>query len=216
MSCAGDLADGRPPADDIEFGASLWHTRETPGRSCCQRAFVLFLGGASLVTAGGLGWHLQSASRDRGIVKAMAARRTLLWAALVASCLGPGSMLAQPAAALRAAPARRSWTPAAGGVRMMVSLPSPTTKPKDGGVGVLEREVTPKRDPLAKTVGDASVNDGMFQVLLFNDEVNTREYVARCLVVVCGLSEGDGNSMLRSSPHAHVTSHHVARKTQSI
>jgi len=81
----------------------------------------------------------------------------------------------------------------------MVSLPTPGTGPGRGaGAGVLEKEPMQKKDPLA--IGDeASRNDGMFQVLLFNDEVNTREYVARCLVVVCGLAEGDAFSIMHKA-----------------
>jgi len=33
-------------------------------------------------------------------------------------------------------------------------------------------------------------NGGDYQILLFNDNMNTREYVARCLCTIVGLSEG--------------------------
>ena len=148
-------------------------------------------------------------ARDR------AARKVLSWSDLRLTCqlaaggalccaknmrgISLGLLLASVLVASTAGFCPRAQRPSrAMGSLRMVSLPSPAAPTRTGGPATVEKERKVEKKVL-RQVDEASVNDGMFQVVLFNDEMNTREYVARVLVVVCNLSEGDAYGIMEKA-----------------
>ena len=117
---------------------------------------------------------------------------------------------------------------------MPAALDRPAVKTGGGGGGpaVLDRPAAPakKRSSEAQrspTKERKSVGSEAWEVRIYNDGVNTREFVARCLVQVAGLSEvaayqtmmtahHNGLAVVGRYPYERAEMYHEALKTNGI
>ena len=116
---------------------------------------------------------------------------------------------------------------------MPAALDRPAVKTGGGGPAVLDR---PAAAPTKKRSSEAqrspakerkSVGSEAWEVRIYNDGVNTREFVARCLVQVAGLSEvaayqtmmtahHNGLAVVGRYPYERAEMYHEALKTNGI
>mmetsp|Transcript_9985 Transcript_9985/g.12592 ORF Transcript_9985/g.12592 Transcript_9985/m.12592 type:complete len:189 (+) Transcript_9985:135-701(+) len=87
-----------------------------------------------------------------------------------------------PTTALSAMATQREST-----VMMPAVLDKPTVSP--GGPAVLDRPAVEKRRESAPVKERKRTGSEAWEVRIYNDGMNTREFVARCLVQITGLSE---------------------------
>jgi ATP-dependent Clp protease adaptor protein ClpS len=72
---------------------------------------------------------------------------------------------------------------------MPAVLDKPTVRTSSGGPAVLDRPVIEKTREKAPVKETKRTGSEAWEVRIYNDGTNTREFVARCLVQVTGLSE---------------------------
>ena len=117
---------------------------------------------------------------------------------------------------------------------MPATLDRPAVKTGGGGGGpaVLDRPAAPTKKRSSKaqkspTKERKSVGSEAWEVRIYNDGVNTREFVARCLVQVAGLSEmaayqtmmtahHNGLAVVGRYPYERAEMYHEALKTNGI
>jgi ATP-dependent Clp protease adapter protein ClpS len=75
--------------------------------------------------------------------------------------------------------------------------PSTLVASTGGGSTTLERPKTTPEKKVKKS--GARANAGDWEIRLYNDPMNKREYVARCLMETCGLSEGQAFQVMMSA-----------------
>lgn len=74
--------------------------------------------------------------------------------------------------------------------------------PTSGGPAVLDRPVIEKEKKSESVKQNKSADDSGWEVRIYNDGNNTREFVSRCLVQVTGLSEmGAYQTMMQAHQH---------------
>lgn len=115
---------------------------------------------------------------------------------------------------------------------MPATLDRPAVKTGGGGPAVLDRPAAPTKQRSSKaqkspTKERKSVGSEAWEVRIYNDGVNTREFVARCLVQVAGLSEmaayqtmmtahHNGLAVVGRYPYERAEMYHEALKTNGI
>ena len=115
---------------------------------------------------------------------------------------------------------------------MPATLDRPAVKTGGGGPAVLDRPAAPTKKRSSKaqkspTKERKSVGSEAWEVRIYNDGVNTREFVARCLVQVAGLSEmaayqtmmtahHNGLAVVGRYPYERAEMYHEALKTNGI
>ena len=119
----------------------------------------------------------------------------LLVLALFAACAHAWTP-ALPALARLGAPNAVTRAPVASAPAMQFAIPG--TEKRSGGSAVLDKPDVLKSPEVEDKVG----KDKMYHVLLFNDPVNTREYVAKTLKEIFGHSKSKAYDIMN---HAHTT-----------
>ncbi|GMI23075.1 hypothetical protein TrCOL_g8135 [Triparma columacea] len=84
-------------------------------------------------------------------------------------------------------------------VHMRIEMAAQSTSSTGGGSTTLERPKAAPEKNVKEKKGSSRANAGDWEIRLFNDPMNKREYVARCLMETCGLSEGQAFQIMMNA-----------------